>query len=275
MLIIIGPLLLGYSIIFINQQIDKIIVSGLGSGTITAMNYAAVLSNFINTFTSSLCGILFTYITKNVVENKEEEAAKLTAQSASSMMTLLLPISIITVVNSHDIVSIVFGHGNFDLNAIENCSLALKGYGLTFVPYVLRELYSRFEYAYGNTRQPMINSTIAIVFNAVFSVILSKYMGVFGVTFATSISVLICGMLNISSSYKQNNFLNIKDLFPNIYSLLFGSLICIFVSLLGQYYFQHLHAIIRFVIITCISIGAYIIINKKTIFSLFNSIFKK
>ena len=84
-------------------------MSGLGEGTVTAMNYAAVLSNFICTFVGSICGVLFTYVTKNVAEQKDREAAELTVKSMLQLATLLIPVSIITVTCSHDIVMIVFG----------------------------------------------------------------------------------------------------------------------------------------------------------------------
>lgn len=275
MLSMMGPLLLGYSVVFINQQVDKIIVSGLGEGTITAMNYAAVLSNFISTFTGSLCGVLFTYITKHVAEKREEDAARLTMQSASQMITLLLPISILTVLNARDIVTIVFGHGKFDSTAIQSCSLALIGYGFTFVPFVLRELYSRFQYAYGDSKRPMINSTIAIIFNIVFSILLSKWFGVLGVTFATSISVLVCGILNMKSSFKRNNYLSIRSLFSNLPALILGLIACVIVTLIGQHYLSTLHIIIRFVSITFVSLCIYFIINYKTIFPLIRNVLKK
>ena len=41
------PLLVGYGMIFINQQVDKIIVSGMAEGTVTAMSYSSVLSQLV------------------------------------------------------------------------------------------------------------------------------------------------------------------------------------------------------------------------------------
>ena len=265
MLSMMGPLLLGYSVVFIDQQVDKIIVSGLGEGTITAMNYAAVLSNFISTFTGSLCGVLFTYITKDVADRKEKEAAGLTTRSASQLITLLLPLTILTVANAHDIVTVIFGHGKFNPTAIESCSLALMGYGFTFVPFALRELYSRFQYAYGDPKRPMINSTVAIIFNIVLSIILSRYVGVFGVTLATSISILVCGILNIRSSYEHNNYIDAKKILCNAPTLVLGSTICVIISLAGQNFLSNVHVIIRFCIISVASICAYSAINVKTV----------
>lgn len=261
LIVMMGPLLLGYSMVFINQQVDKIIVSGLDEGTVTAMSYAAVLSNFICTFIGSISGILFTYITQNIAEGYDDKAANLTTKSVVQMITLLLPISVLTVFNSSDIVKIVFGRGRFDATAVAICSLALIGYGLMFVPYVLREMFCRVQYAYGDSKRPMINSSIAIVFNIVFSIILSRFMGVLGVTLATSISVIICAILNIRSSCHRNSYIKIKDYFKYLPQWILGIIICIVVTYVGRALLSGSATIIRFIVIAIVAGLIYLIIT--------------
>ena len=256
-----GPLLLGYSMIFVNQQVDKMIVSGLGDGVITAMTYASVLSNFITTFVGSICAVLFTYITQNIAEKKDQEAARLTMESASQMITLLLPISVLTMVNAGDIVSIVFGRGRFDQTAVGNCALALTGYGLMFVPVALRELLTRFQYGYEDSKTPMINSTIAIALNIVLSILLSLRWGVLGVTLATSISVIVCAILNFRSSRKRNTSLDICLLSGNLIPWLGGAALCILISFGGRAVLGNSAPLVRFFLVVIISGLLYGIIN--------------
>ena len=259
-----GPLLAGYSMVFVNQQVDKIIVSGLGEGTVTAMNYASVLSNFVATFIGSICGVLFTYITQNIADKKDKDAADLTMNSTIQMVTLLLPISVLTVLNAEDIVTIVFARGEFGPDAVHKCALSLAGYGFMFVPYIIRELFSRFQYAYGDSKTPMVNSIISIVFNIIFSIVLSRFMGVLGVALATSISVLVCAVLNIVTSVKKNNHFNLGFL-RSLPLWLIGSAICVGVSLLGIYFLSAMNPLIRFVIVTAVSMILYCLINIKAL----------
>lgn len=270
-----GPLILGYSMIFVNQQVDKIIVSGLGEGTVTAMNYAAVLSNFVSTFIGSICGVLFTYIAKNISEEKDGDAADLTITAVIQIGTILLPVSILVMLNAKDIVTIVFGRGKFGTSAIENCSMALIGYGLLFVPYLVRELFSRFQYAYKDSKKPMINSSISIVVNIVLSIALSKIMGVLGVTLATSISVFVCAALNIWTSKKRNAELRLHGMSKYIFRWTQGVAICIAFSLLGQNMLAKAHVLIRFAAITVLSLGIYAIILYPVIKSLLNKLLRK
>lgn len=270
-----GPLLLGYSMIFINQQVDKIIVSGLGEGTITAMNYAAVLSNFVSTFIGSITGILFTYITQNIANNNNKKAANLALSSMIQLVTLLLPVSIITVCNSKEIVSVVFGRGKFDGGAVTKCSMALIGYGCMFVPYVLRELFSRFQYAYGDSKRPMINSTIAIVFNIVFSIILSFRLGVLGVTLATSLSVTICAVLNMYTSSKKNRYLYYDLTIKYGPKWIIGGAYCAIIAFIGHTLLGTYPTFLRFLLIIIVSLIGYMAINASTIMPLINRFNKK
>lgn len=260
-----GPLLLGYSIVFVNQQVDKIIVSGLGDGVVSAMGYASVLSNFVCTFIGSICGVLFVYITQNIVNGKKKEAAHFVVQSTAQMITIVLPVFIITICNSVDIVTIVFGRGKFDDNAIHACSYALIGYGIMFVPYVIRELFSRFQYGYGDSKHPMINSSIGILINIIASIILSRFFGVLGVTVATSISVLVCGVLNIKSSMRMNDYVKLRDMKKYCMPWFAGVVFCLFVSLGGTRIFENMNALLRVTAITFVSFLGFYVINYKTV----------
>ena len=252
-----GPLILGYSLVFVNQQVDKIIVSGLGDGVVTAMSYAAVLSNFITTLVGSLCSVIFTYVTQHIVKGEDDAAAGLTVSSCIQMVTLLLPVSILTILNTEDIVTVVFGRGRFDQTAVANCSYALIGYAMMFVPVVIRELFSRYQYGYGDSKRPMINSSVSIGINIVLSILLSRFWGVLGVTVATSFSILACAVLNVISSKRYHGGLKLRLAARYLPRWIIGAAICVVVTLAGRQWLTGLHAVLRFLIIVVISFAGY------------------
>lgn len=256
-----GPLILGYSLVFVNQQVDKIIVSGLGDGVVTAMAYAAVLSNFVTTFVGSLCGVIFTYVTQHIVNKENDRAAELLTGSGIQMVTLLLPVSILAVLNASDIVTIVFARGKFDQTAVGNCAYALVGYGMMFVPAALRDLFSRFQYGYGDSRRPMINSSISIVVNIGLSILLSRFWGVLGVTVATSFSVLICAVLNVISSRRHNDRLDFRPALKCLPRWLLGAVLCVAVTFLGRRGLSGIRPLFRFAGIVLVSFAGYAAVN--------------
>lgn len=242
----IAPLLMGYSMIYINQQVDRILVSGVAAGAVTAMSYSAVLSNFVSSLTSTGCSVIFVYIAQNVAENKHKEAAFLVKKFAVLLTTLLLPISILTILNSKDIVTLVFGRGAFDQEAVRNSAYALTGYAFSFVPLIYKELYSRLQYSYMDSKHPMINSTIGIIINTILSIVLCPFFGILAVTITTSVSAAISAVLNMKTSNKHNAYLNRREILKYMPYWLLGGIICIILTVLGQRYFAQQSPLLRF-----------------------------
>lgn len=227
-----APLLLSYSMVFINQQVDKSLSSGLGEGTVTALGYASVLSNLVSTFIISFCSILFTYTATAISKGEHQKAAALAVRATGLLTIVFLPISLLTVLCTRDVVSIAFGRGAFNVNAVEASASALRGYGLLFVPLALREVFTRFQYGYQDTRRPTVASCISIACNIILSVFLSRYCGIFGIACATSVSVFVCGLLNLFCSRKLNRFLNFTFLLRGVPWILLASGACLTAAIL-------------------------------------------
>lgn len=207
-----APLLLSYSMVFIGQQVDRRLSSGLGAGAVTALWYGSSLANLVTTFIVSFSSILFTYTASAISEGDHEGAAVLVTRATGLLSLVFLPINLLAVYCAQDIVTIVYGRGMFDAQAVESAAQALQGYGFLFLPLILREVYTRFQYGYQDTRRPTIASSIGIACNILLSILFSKFWGIFGIAFATSVSVLVCGGLNLFSSRSLNRFLHFGSL---------------------------------------------------------------
>ncbi len=261
------PLLFGYAMLYINQLIDKILASGLGDGTVTAMGYSAVLSNFITGFICSICGIAFTYISQNVAEKANEKAAAIVGYFITFFVTCLIPVSVISVVNAKEIVTIVYGRGAFDTAAIKNSAYALMGYGSLFIPYVLRELFTRLQYSYQDTKGPMINSVVSIICNIALSIIFSRFWGGLGITVASSFSVLVCAVLNMVSSRKFNCYLKVSYFHKQLACWIAGGISCLFVNILLGRYLRINHVLLRLIVLSAVSITIYAIVVSPVLVS--------
>lgn len=251
------PMTFGYAMLYINQQVDKIIVSGLGNGTITSMHYAATLSNFVTAFVGSTCSVIFTHIANNVSSGNNKEAATLVNKFGIIYTTVLLPIFILAVLNAEDIVTIVYARGAFDQVAVDNSTRALMGYVCMFVPLVFRELFSRMQYAYQESIRPMINSSIGIIVNIGLSILFSRMWGVLGVTFATSFSVLISALLNIVSAKKLNQYLLFSSYTNYLPFWTFGGIACVAMTKIGISLLHNIKPWIRFITISMVSLILY------------------
>ena len=256
----IGPLLLGYSMIYVNQQVDKILVSGLEAGSVTALQYSTVLSNLVSTFIVSFSGILFTYITTRIAQGDEQGAAELVIHAASLMLLLFLPVSILTVLCAEDVVSIAYGRGAFGADSVRIAAYALMGYGISFGPMVLRELFSRFQYGYKDSRTPMLNSTVGILLNIALSIALCPRFGVFGVTFASSVSVIVCGIANAVTARRHNACLRFGPLLRQLPLLAAGGLACVLIARRTLVWMADWSPLLRFAGTTLLAGGGYFLV---------------
>lgn len=252
------PLLLGYSVVYVNQMVDKMLASGLETGSVTALSYGAVLSNLVGTFIASFCSILFSYITTKIAAGEHRGAAALALRTLTLLVAAFLPVSILTVLCAKDIVTIAFGRGAFGADSVAITARALMGYGLMFVPLAFRELFSRFQYSYQDTRRPMVNSTIGIVINIALSIALCPRFGVLGISFATSVSVAVCALLNVLSSRRHNRDLRFRPLLRQLAYLAVGGVVCGLAARWCGSVLQESAPILRFAVTTLLSGGVYL-----------------
>ena len=251
------PLLLGYSVVYVNQMVDKMLASGLETGSVTALSYGAVLSNLVGTFIASFCSILFSYITTKIAAGEQRDAAALALRTLTLLVAAFLPGSILTVLCAKDIVTIAFGRGAFGADSVAITARALMGYGLMFVPLAFRELFSRFQYSYQDTRRPMINSTVSIVINIALSIALCPRFGVLGISFATSVSICVCGLLNALSSRRHNRDLRFRPLLRQLPILAAGGVVCGVIAVWCLRSWSGMAPLLRFPLVTLCSGAGY------------------
>lgn len=255
----IGPLFISYSMLYVNQMIDKILVSGQEKGAITALSYAAVLANLMGTVITTITSVFFTYITQDISSGNIDKFSSRVTKMTISMLLIFLPISIITIISSNDIVSIVYQRGAFNQKSVRLTSFALKGYGFFFFPMVFRELYSRIHYGFKDSKTPMINSFIGIIINIVMSVVLCRFFGVFGVALATSISVIVCGFLNFITVKKHRISVKIIQQRNGFINLIISGVLCLATCMLGNLILSGVSPLIRFILECVFSLLIYTI----------------
>ena len=61
----------------------------------------------------------------------------------------------------------------------------------------------------------------------VLSIVLSKFIGVLGVTLATSVSVAVCGVLNYITSKKRNAYISLREYVRHLPRWIAGIAVCL------------------------------------------------
>lgn len=190
------PIFLGNSVTQINGIVDKIICSSLSEGSLSALNYASTLQMVVvDVFVITLTSVIYPIITEHVLEDDAEALIMSVTRCINVLICILVPISIIVLLDAKSIVTIAFFRGKFDLISVGTTGLVLACYSMRF-PFVgIREVLTRVFFAMKNTRLPMIIGSVGIGINVILSIITSRIIGIAGIALSTTMAGIIISVL--------------------------------------------------------------------------------
>lgn len=195
-MIMILPIFIGAAVNEINIIVDRSLVSGLEQGSIAALNYASKLIGFITgVFIVSIVTIVYPKMSELSVKNNFKKLKEYIVNVLEIITVIIVPISIISIMYSEDIVRIIFQRGSFDSKSTYMTSMALGAYSVGLIGIAYREILTKAYFSIKDTKTPMVNGVIAVILNIVLNIILIKKIGFIGSAVATSIIAIITSML--------------------------------------------------------------------------------
>ena len=210
MLWLIAPVLIGVAVTQINTIVDRTIASTLVEGSISALNYATKLNQFVmGMFIVSISSVVYPMLSKLSSENNKEKFNKSIITAVNTVILLVIPISIGAIILANPIVKLLFQRGEFDARATQMTAVALTFYSIGMIGYGLRDILGKVFYSLQDTKTPMINGVMAMILNIILNISFVKFtnMQLAGLAFATSISAIFTvSLLFISLGRKIGNF---------------------------------------------------------------------
>lgn len=183
------PTIMSSGIVRVSLMIDQIIASSSINGSVSCLYYSQQLYHIVSGFLIvNLSMIILTDFMKLAVNNSYAEIILRMRKAISSILLLLLPVTIITLVFSKEIVIIAFQRGAFGQEATLQVSTLLFFYAIGFVAELFNTVFTQVLYSFGKTKTAMINSLIAMSINIVTSIVLTRIIGIAGIAIGTSIS---------------------------------------------------------------------------------------
>ncbi len=251
------PLIIGTTIYQINVIVDKAIASQLGSGGISAINYADRVNSFLlSAVVMSISVAIFPVLSKTSTENKIDQFKNIISKSLVIISLLMIPATVGIMTFSTPIVNLLFARGAFDSNAVSMTSIVLFYYCIGMVGFGLREILSKAFYSMHDTRTPMLNAAIGLVLHLVLSLTLSQFMGLGGIALASSVSATVTTGLLLASLRKKIGALALKGTLFSILKVLIASVVMGGIARLSFYYLQLIELTQNFSLITACAIGA-------------------
>ncbi len=191
------PLFIGNSVSQINKIVDNALSTGLGDGNASALSYSVTLEDFVSVIlVNNVVDILYVNFSTYTAEGDYDRLIDTMKKAINIMICIMVPITIVTCMCSKEIVSIAYYRGNFTWESVLMTSAALIGYASGFTSMGVRDIILRGLYSFKNTKGPMITGFFAVGANIVFSIILSRFIGIMGISIASSISLTVNFLIN-------------------------------------------------------------------------------
>ena len=210
MLWLIGPVLIGVAVTQVNSIVDRTIASTLVEGSISALNYATKLNQFVmGMFIVSISSVIYPMLSKLSTENNKKKFKESIVTAINVVTLIIIPISVGAIILAQPIVKLLFQRGEFDARATQMTAIALVFYSIGMLGFGLRDILGKIFYSLQDTKTPMMNGIIAMILNIVLNLVFVKYtnMGLGGLAFATSISSLVTiALLSVSLRKKIGAF---------------------------------------------------------------------
>lgn len=233
------PVLASVGVQDLNVIIDKALASMIETGSISALNYAVRLNTLVQAvFVGALTTVIFPMMSKAFGDKDNKTQNAIVQKGFVTILIVAFPAMVGLLILNMEIVSIAFHRGQFTQADVIMTSSSVFYYALGLIPMCLRVLLQNVFYSMQDTKSPLINGTITLVGNFIFSIILMQYMSYRGLALATSISVTITTVFMIRMLAKKRiRFLNrlvfLKILKIAISSVLMGVTIIILKQLNG------------------------------------------
>ena len=268
--------------IFFNKLLPSIFSSGVTQinilvGTIIASFQTSAVSYLyyadrIYQINLAIAGIaigvvVLPQLSKHIQNKKKKKVLLIQNKALELSLFLSLPASVALVIGSDEIISALFGYGEFGENSVSNSAMALYYFSFGLPAFAMIKVFSNFFFANHDTKTPFYISLISVLLNILISIYFFKSIGFIIIPIATSISSWFNLVILFSYSQKRNLFsfnnIFIKRFFRIVFSsvlmgLFFNYLLILFDT---QLFFESSLKSIYLILSVVLGLGFYLSVS--------------
>jgi len=193
-LLLMGPGTLGLAATQVNLFVSTLLATGEGTGAVSWLQYAFRLMYLpIGLFGVSIATAVLPAASRHAAAADRAAIARTVARGVALMLFVNIPATAGLITLAHDIVRLLFEHGRFGPSDTAATAAALQCYAIGLVGYSTARIASPVFYALGQSRVPVLLSTVSIAVNILLSLALVNRLGFRGLALATALAALVNG----------------------------------------------------------------------------------
>jgi putative peptidoglycan lipid II flippase len=220
------PIFLGTAVNQIYLMINRFFASGLGEGSISALNYASKLMNLpMGVFALAISTVIFPLLAEQAFQESRQELGLTLVRGLKLVLLITLPAAAGLMALKIPIVKLLFERGAFDEIATQLTADALFYFCLGMFATAMIMVVTRAYYALGDVRTPLYLGLLSIGVNIVASIIFMPSLGHCGLALANTLAAIFNALAMYVFLKKHLPCLYLRDLARSVVKSLVGSLL--------------------------------------------------
>ena len=278
------PALISMAFDEINHQTDRIFASSMLIGTVTALQKSYTLvQTALGILIVPITTVMFSELSQYAAERRMDKLKETVKKSLEVIALVTIPIIVIAVINRQDIIAVFYQRGNYTQENTIYTAPVFAWYIAGIFGFGMRNFLVRVFYSLQRTRAPMITGIISVALNIILDFAVKDSMGAMGLTFATSVSSFVGGVLLlillrvlVGSMGMRTSALEFVKIIAAAFVAGVAAYILSKLFVIEEYSF--IHTLVKLIISVFGGLGAYFAMGKllriKSM-NLFMGIFKK
>jgi len=259
-MVILMPALVSSVIFYVHVWVDTIIATHLGEGNAAAIGFASRLPGFVQALIIlPIAGMVYSYMSEYAAKNDTEKMIDILWKTVRTILFIVVPIVVIAMPSSFDIVRIVYQRGEFTAEATALTSSALMWYMPGLLGHAVYAFVARLYHSRQDTKTPMFCWLVVVPINIALSIGLSRVMGIGGLALASSIGISLATVMLLMLLRRKMGPLGFGQTAIDIVKMLVAAIPCAGATLAAGYLLAGQNVIIRFGGSTLVGGAAYLI----------------
>ena len=185
-----GPRVLALGVVKINTLVGTNLASGLGEGSVSALNLAWVVMQIPETIiATAIATAVFPTLSQYAAEGDTARLRETITAALRAILLLTAPALVGLLLLGRPIIQLLYQGGRFTEESTNAVVWALNFYALALLGHSVLEVAARAFYARKNTLTPLVVAVLAMALNVAAALVLIQWLAHGGIALANALAV--------------------------------------------------------------------------------------